>query len=220
MYKYTDRDHNFSSAREIVPYLFKRFNPASVVDFGCGRGEFLSVFKEFGCYVRGIDNPIPKEKRCLKMWEYIQHDLNKPFRLQFGSKCDLCLCLEVAEHLPASSARTLVKSLVDASDTIIFSAAIPGQRGQKHLNEQYPQYWAKLFNEQGYRFIDAFREDLWNNENILWWYRQNIFLATKGFDGDQLNIRTLIHPELYKKKQIWWGLRKLNDFLLKHTTRR
>jgi hypothetical protein len=48
---------------------------------------------------------------------------------------DLTLCLEVGEHLPQNAANILIESLCALSEVIVFSAAIPGQGGQRHINE-------------------------------------------------------------------------------------
>src|SRR5581483_7172853 len=45
-----------------------------------------------------------------------------------------------------------------------------------HLNEQWPEYWAKIFSEHGYETVDCLRRELWSNEQLEWWYAQNAFL--------------------------------------------
>jgi hypothetical protein len=89
---------------------------------------------------------------------------------------DLAMSLEVGEHLPAASSENLVKTLTGLSDIILFSAAIPGQEGTYHINEQYPEYWASLFSKYDYIAIDAVRHAIWNNDQIEYWYRQNTIL--------------------------------------------
>jgi 2-polyprenyl-3-methyl-5-hydroxy-6-metoxy-1,4-benzoquinol methylase len=61
--------------------------------------------------------------------------------LDLEKEFDLVVSLEVAEHLPASAADQFVNTLVKHGKKILFSAAIPGQGGQDHLNEQWPDYW-------------------------------------------------------------------------------
>ena len=38
--------HNTQSADIIVPYIIELLNPKSVVDVGCGLGQWLYVFKK------------------------------------------------------------------------------------------------------------------------------------------------------------------------------
>ena len=46
----------------------------------------------------------------------------------------------------------LVATITKHGDAVLFSAAIPGQGGQDHLNEQWPEYWQKKFEVNGYYF--------------------------------------------------------------------
>ena len=176
--------------------------PSSVLDVGCGLGNWLEVSKTLGVNeVIGLDGAyINRELLKIKPEEFVEWDLHKSISL--GRRFDLSICLEVAEHLPESTAETLVQSLTKHSDVILFSAAIPGQGGQYHVNEQWPAYWQKLFGNAGYVFIDCFRNKIWMNENIEWWYRQNIFLVVKKNNElarmASLPVLPLVHPDLFK----------------------
>lgn len=176
-YIHTEDVHNLKSPSIIVPYLVKTFNPASVIDIGCGIGTFLHCFKESGINkVLGVDGSwVNREQLFIDNSEFLEADLEKP--LDLNRKFDLVLCLEVVEHLKESSADTIIKNLVSLGNTIIFSAAVPNQGGQNHLNEQNFSYWQEKFAKHGYSFYDIFREQFWNNTKIDWWYRQNMFLV-------------------------------------------
>lgn len=67
-------------------------------------------------------------------------DLTQP--LSLGRKFDLCVSMEVAEHLPPSRADSFVADLVGLAPVVLFSAAVPEQGGTNHLNEQWPDYGA------------------------------------------------------------------------------
>jgi len=112
------------------------------------------------------------------------------------------MSLEVAEHLPEDKADLFVSVLVAHAEKIVFSAAIPSQGGQNHLNEQWPEYWQKKFEKHGYYFHDTIRPLIWNNAAIDWWYRQNMFLVTK--ERSDVKILPVIHPELYRKYYNTW----------------
>jgi len=124
---------------------------------------------------------------------YISRDKFKIGDLESGfdlkRKFDLILCLEVAEHLDENAANRFIKSLTDHGDIIIFSAALPGQGGDNHLNEKPFSYWQKKFEQYGYFFADVFRERFWNNENIDWWYKQNMFLVVNKSMADTMGIK-------------------------------
>lgn len=59
------------------------------------------------------------------------------------------------EGLPC--VRKIVTALTDAAPVILFSAAVPGQGGNNHINEQWPEYWCQLFKALGYDVLDPIR---------------------------------------------------------------
>lgn len=205
-YFHEEEIHNTSSSKIILPIVLDLINPKSVLDLGCGIGTWLSVAKDLGISdVLGVDGDYVDRSllsKYLSESEFESHDLSHP--LDLGNKYDLCICLEVAEHLPEYSANILVANLKEHSDLILFSAAIPGQGGQNHVNEQWPNYWAEKFSKHGYVFLDIIRPLIWDNPKVDYWYKQNIFLIIK--DSHELlnnfasSSLSLVHPELYNAK--------------------
>jgi SAM-dependent methyltransferase len=196
------------SAREIVPLVLEFIQPKSVVDVGCGLGSWLSVFKELGIgECLGIDGDYVNTDRL-----EISREEFQPFALDTSLKLDrtfdLVVSLEVAEHLPPESARTFIATLTDLGSVVLFSAAIPLQGGTNHVNEQWPGYWAHLFQERGYLAIDCLRKKIWNNENVEPWYAQNILVFVKhnclehypllARESKQTNMSELamVHPRI------------------------
>lgn len=164
-----------------------------VVDIGCGNGTFLSVFEKTGVKITGVDGAHVLAGALAKDWEllisseyFVALDLNEELAKSGGvaiaqtlGQFDLALCLEVAEHLPEDKAADLVSLLCRLSDVIVWSAAIPGQTGENHFNERYPEYWVELFEKGGFIFLDPFRKKFWLDNRIEWWYRQNLFLVVR-----------------------------------------
>lgn len=174
---YDEIEHgSLQSAAIIVPRLMNLVRPQSVLDVGCGRGAWLTIFQKSGISkILGIDGPHVDKTRLLIPSECFESvDLNQPFELP--GPHDLVLCLEVAEHLPASMAYSLVKALTKAAPVVVFSAAIPGQGGTGHVNERWPEYWRQLFAKEGFDVLDPIRKDIWQNESVQWWYRQNLLV--------------------------------------------
>jgi SAM-dependent methyltransferase len=164
------------SADRVVPLIVDLVRPQSVIDIGCGVGAWLAAFSEHGATdIFGVDGEYV-DRRMLQIPEdrFVAGDLTKPIRLD--RRFDLVCCLEVAEHLAAEFAGTLVDSLTSLGPVILFSAALPYQGGTNHVNEQWPEYWAKLFKERGYLPLDCFRTAIWNDPNVEWWYAQNVLL--------------------------------------------
>lgn len=203
-YIHTEIIHNFTAAKEIIPIVLELLEVSSVVDIGCGLGTWAKTAEEKGVKdFLGVDG-VDLEQGDLKIpkQNFLSHDLTLPLKLD--KKYDLAICLEVVEHLPESAANTIISSLAQASDHILFSAAIPGQGGQNHLNEQWPSYWIKKFKQHGYKFYDCIRPIIWNNERIEYWYRQNIFLVSKkslpgltGMTSGQFS--DIVHPQTFSK---------------------
>jgi SAM-dependent methyltransferase len=210
-YIHYDFTHNRQSPSEIVGIINTTLNPASVVDVGCGTGNFLYQFKKSGVKkVLGIDGSWVDKKvlaENLGTDEFREMDLEKA--IEINEKFDLALCLEVAEHIDEKGADRLIQSLVNLSDVIVFSAAIPFQGGQNHINEQWTGYWVEKFKTHGYVSYDGLRPIFWSNDKIQWWYRQNIFIAYNSkisFDKTRFatltpdNLNDYIHKDLYLNK--------------------
>ena len=167
------------SARHIVPTVLAYTEPKSVIDIGCGTGTWLSVFEENGIAdFLGVDGDfVPKELLEIPTSRYVAFDLTRPFNC--GRRFDLVISLEVAEHLPSHCAASFIASLVRLGPVVLFSAAIPGQGGTHHINEQWQDYWAELFAKQNFVPVDFLRRQVWNNDEVAWWYAQNTLLFCK-----------------------------------------
>ena len=201
------------SARMIVPFVIELIRPASIIDIGCGNGAWISIFREHGIEdVIGVDGDWVKPEMLLFPTDkLILGDLEKPFKV--NRQFDLVVSLEVAEHLPPESAVTFIDSLTRLGLVILFSAAIPFQGGTNHLNEQWPSYWAALFASKGYIAIDCLRRKIWDNDQIEWWYAQNIMFFVKKdqmekypllkaeYDKDFPGVLSVLHPKAVIERQ-------------------
>ena len=167
------------SAQEIVPLVMRLVGPQSVLDVGCGVGTWLSVFGEAGVgEVLGVDGDyVKREMLHVPPERFRAQDLKEPFRL--GREFDLVVSLEVAEHLPPDCSASFVETLTAHGPAVLFSAAPPFQGGNGHVNEQWPDYWAGLFEARGYEVIDCVRKHVWRNEKVEWWYAQNVLLFAR-----------------------------------------
>ncbi|KAA5532433.1 class I SAM-dependent methyltransferase [Taibaiella lutea] len=204
---------SFDSAMAILPLINNLLHPKSVIDIGCGIGLWLKVWKdELGVSdIKGVEGAYVNEKMLQIPREYVQiHDLKEPLNL--GRRYDLASTLEVGEHLPASSADQFVQTLTSLSDVVLFSAALTGQIGTYHINEQPPEYWAAIFDKYGYEPIDYIRPLVWNKEEVMYWYRQNVLLfvkkdiiptlpieLVKAHEATKADCLLRVHPVQYKR---------------------
>lgn len=204
-FEYDEEYYNYSAAEQVLPVIIEMFTPSSILDVGCGTGTWLKVARDLGVKeIMGMDGAI-ESKNNLKIpaSAFLEKDLRKPFEL--GRRFDLVMCLEVAEHLPEQNAATLIRSLCKHGDNILFSAAIPDQGGQGHINEQWPDYWQSLFSEYSFKGYDILRPQFWNNEKVDLWYRQNMILFSRNdftnkFSLPDFGLLPLVHPALLKCK--------------------
>ena len=212
-YIHEETIHNLKDPKIIVPYIYEIFKPNSVVDLGCGLGTFLYVFKEHGVKtILGLDGKwVDKEKLFRNIPKECFYEIDIEEGLKIDNKFDLALCLEVLEHVDEKYADQAIEVLTNLSDRIVFSAAIPGQGGQNHVNEQWIEYWRFKFNEKGFEIYDIFRPYFWNNKELAVWYKQNLFLFVKkntDFDISKIqkqtnsSINDYIHPNLFTQKTI------------------
>jgi SAM-dependent methyltransferase len=193
----------------MVPLVLHLLPVRSVVDVGCGDGSWLGVFRKLGVEeILGIDGEyVDRDLLQIPQDRFQATDLTKPFGLK--RVFDLAMSLEVAEHLPPESASPFVASLCRLAPAVLFSAAIPLQGGNHHINEQWPDKWAALFREHGHVAVDFIRKRVWQNEAVEWWYAQNTLLFAKAnllennaalkaeFDETNPAQLCLVHPRNY-----------------------
>jgi len=186
------------AANTILHNIRNFINFESVVDFGCGVGtwlysaEKLGASETLGFEGKWLDTSLYKASGTIKLLN-LSEDINLKHRY------DLAISLEVAEHLNESHSESFVNTLCNASDNVLFSAAIRGQGGKGHLNEKMQSYWVELFKKNGYECNDIIRPNIWNDTKIDFWYKQNTFLFTKNkkLNADGLMPIDIVHPEQF-----------------------
>jgi hypothetical protein len=199
------------SAQKVLTVLFKYFKPTSVVDFGCGVGTWLKVSKDLGIEnILGLEGEwLNKNQLVISENSFMYKDLSKPVSLD--KMYDMAISLEVAEHINPDSSNIFVDNLVNASDIVLFSAAIPHQRGTGHVNEQWHDYWIKIFSTKNYDVVDLLRPEIWNLKEVKTWYKQNILLFVNSekknlypwvekFKNVSPNMYSIVHPDTFLRQ--------------------
>lgn len=202
------REGTRSSVAVVAPLVLDAFGTnrvRSLIDVGCGEGWWASEFHSLGVEeVVGVDGhfgPAPA------LADYRQADLSTGLVPALG-RFDVALCLEVAEHLPPQAGDTLVDELCRLARVVVWSAAIPGQGGSGHVNEQWPSYWTERFEKHGYAASGALRFAVWDDERVENWYRQNLLVMAQEptelpelFDSPLAPPWPLVHPVLYDARR-------------------
>jgi SAM-dependent methyltransferase len=206
---YSERDAgSLTSAKTVLSLLYRFYQPRSVIDVGCGRGTWLAAAESLGSVeLKGVDGAWGQQlELASRNIEFEPVDFEQGFGS--GSGYDLCISVEVAEHISQGRAKQFIESLCRRSDVIVFSAAIPDQGGTHHVNEQWPSYWIRLFDQQGYDCRDVFRRQIWSDTSVDWWYRQNVFLFVRrgspkldlSLLADAEPMPDVVHPANYHTK--------------------
>jgi SAM-dependent methyltransferase len=196
-------EHAARAAQKVTDLVDEWLQPESVLDVGCGLGVWTNEWLSRSRDVTGVDGPYLERSRLrLPQERFVVADLKEP--LDLGRRFDLVISLEVAEHLPEEAADGFVLSLTSHADAVLFSAAIPRQGGEFHVNCQWPSYWQTRFAAHGFTTFDLLRPRLWDDESIVWWYRQNMLLFARGESADRLarvaevdRPIDLVHPRWY-----------------------
>ena len=123
----------------------------TLIDLGCGIGEFIAYFHHTHNVLSvGYDGSENSLTHMASGATIYVHDLRNPLGWWSYKPIDLCMCLEVAEHIEPEFADVIVDNCCSVSDLILFTAAPPGQEGTGHVNLQLPKYWFKKFETKGY----------------------------------------------------------------------
>lgn len=116
--------------------------PDTYLDMGSGSGAMVKFARQCGVDAIGID--------VIASEPDVRHDLRLPINL--NRTFQLVTSIEVAEHLPEENAKTFVQNIVNhmhKGSLLVFTAAVPGQPGDNHVNCQPKEYWQALFEREG-----------------------------------------------------------------------
>ena len=206
-----------NAAKIILGDIIDKLHPHSVVDFGCGEGWWLheAWLKDNNLRILGLDGAtIEVQHLLIPQSCFLLCDLRQ--KQQLNERYDLAITLEVAEHIDADYSDNFVDSICDAADRILFSAAIPGQGGLHHVNEQWQSYWVEKFSNRGYRVDLSVRRHFWHNGNIVPYRRQNLLYFTSCNDNplweEDEEIIDVAHPGAL---ETWVDLGAISNVFIK-----
>jgi SAM-dependent methyltransferase len=181
------------SARHIIEFIRGHLSVSSVLDIGCGRGVWVDEWRQAGVATAvGVDGIyVDTNRLAVPREHFAAFDVSRSFRLD--RRFDLVQTLEVAEHIPPSRADTFVDNLIAHGDVIMFSAAVPGQGGEFHINEQPYGYWRDRFAARDFVLFDFIRPHIAGIRAIEPWYRYNTFLFVSNEAVDKIPAAVSSH---------------------------
>ncbi|NNC73153.1 MAG: class I SAM-dependent methyltransferase [Sphingomonadaceae bacterium] len=185
-YDYIDAGSR-SSARAVAQLVRGEMEIGSLLDIGAGHGAWAAEWMAAGVKeVLAVDGDyVDQDHLAVPKANFCAHDLLEPLELK--RKFDLVQSLEVAEHLPEAVAAQFVDTIVRHGDVVLFSAAVPHQGGEHHVNEQPPEYWRNHFAERGYAAYDWLRPRLVNRRDVKAWYKYNSVLYANAEGAKRLS---------------------------------
>jgi len=145
---------------------------SSVVDLGCGMGDYTGVLLNYQIPCDGYDGnpdtPMLTNGLCSVL------DLSTPADL--GKRYDWVLSLEVGEHLPKKYEEAFVENL-DRHNIkgIVLSWAVKGQGGFGHYNCQDNDYIKDLFASYGY-VNDLVAENALREQSSFSWFKYTLMV--------------------------------------------
>jgi len=172
-------------ALRLARWIKRNFDPNNIIDIGCSTGFYLYPFRNRRTL--GIDyNSKEKHGKIFRNKKYseiemLNFDLSKSISEFKFERFDVGLCLEVAEHIDEKFENILIDNIVSLCRVLIFSAAVPGQGGDGHINLKHQPYWLKHFEVRG-MFYDA-AETIALRQYMLQgahmgWFTNNMFIVT------------------------------------------
>lgn len=127
--------------------LFPEANRA--VDLGAGTGFYVHLMRERGLDTEGYEYSSRARRIAKKLLGLELHEFDLRQFSGVRDHADVCICIEVAEHIPNAQSGALVEACASAGDAVVFSAAPPGQLGHGHINLQPQAFWTTLFLQNG-----------------------------------------------------------------------
>jgi SAM-dependent methyltransferase len=158
------------------------------LDVGAGSGGFAAEVKRTGRQITACEyNKIGRWFSRLQGVDSHPFDLNaSPAAPAVTGRFDLAYSFEVGEHLPPELGERMVAFIAEHARQVVFTAAIPGQGGMGHINEQPPEYWVELFTAAGMDFDEALTARIrqrFDEEKLAPWFAKNaIVLRSRASD--------------------------------------
>jgi cyclopropane fatty-acyl-phospholipid synthase-like methyltransferase len=168
--------HVYDETLCIHIYNFLKNNTIkSIVDMGCGTGEYSKYFIEKNIVCDAYDgNPnTPQISNGIGKVLDLSVDIN------LNKKYDCVLSLEVGEHIPKTYEETFLRNICKHTDKyLILSWAILGQIGYGHVNCQNNDYIIKKMREHNFNYEPEISSYLRQNSTAPW-FKNTIMVFKK-----------------------------------------
>jgi len=136
----------------ICAEIYKSFVPKTLLDYGCGMGQFVKVFNDMGVDAFGY------EPSAFAVGQKL-HTENISANLTI-TNYDVVMCMDVAEHVPLEDVDSLLKKIKTSSVTdfvAVFSICFKGDtnfpRDSTHITERTREWWEYKIRKAGFELL-------------------------------------------------------------------
>lgn len=165
-YRYThehlytqDNETYWKEHSRVADELVARFKPKSIVEIGCGPGGMIERFMDLKIPVKGFDtNPHFKEYFDKRNPYYKEHFVLTDFsEVQLDGVFDLCVSIEVFEHIPPNVVDEMIEKLSHHFKHFYFTST-PYHTSKKfdgwwqHIGLRTHDKWVKDFESRGWKY--------------------------------------------------------------------
>lgn len=179
-------------AKNLSTWIKRNFDGKKIIDLGCGPGIYVDEMVNLGLNATGYE----PDTRTLK---YSKNVRNKSL-FEVEDPSDLVIFMEVAEHIPSDRNDEIVESIfrnMKDDGVLIWTAAVPGQGGDGHINCQTKDFWLKKLEKAGLVNDEEIQENLLNfvksDPNTMGWFLNNLIVMKKKKKSK--NVVFFIEPE-------------------------
>ena len=155
--------------------FFKKEKINTLVDFGCGMGNYVKTFQENNINAIGFDGNPNTPELTNNLCEVLDLSVLKKFDEPF----DWVISLEVGEHLPPQFEDIFMENLHNNNKYgIVLSWAVQGQGGHGHFNEQNNDYIKSKICNLGY-VNDIKSENMLRKDSSFCYFKNTIMVFRK-----------------------------------------
>lgn len=146
----------------------------TVVDVGCGMGDYTRAFISKGIQCTGYDgNPCTSQ-----LTEGLCDVKDFAVPVDFGV-FDLVLCLEVGEHISKEYEQVFLDNITKASKKyLLLTWGLEGQPGWGHVNGRSNEYIISEVKKRGFRY-EPKKSQFLRETAEHWWFKSTIMAYAK-----------------------------------------
>jgi len=167
--------HDHSLCKALLKY-FNQNEMKTVIDLGCGMGDYAKTFINEGILCEAYDGNPNTESLTNGLGKVL--DFSTDFDLEKTFDC--VMSLEVGEHIPREFEQTFFNNVTrHAKNHIILSWAIVGQGGDGHVNCQNNDYVINQMKNRGFE-IDFQSSNFLRSSAIAPWFKNTIMVFKRS----------------------------------------